>query len=72
MTKTLSSLFTGVLILPLAPVALIFPSAVIVPPILAGLGVLSWKVPILVWLFIAPTVITQIIAFVLLFRWDYL
>jgi hypothetical protein len=67
--KTLKSLATGVLQLPCMALALIFPAAVIVPPILAALGVVSWKVPILVWLFVAPTIITQVIGFVLLFRW---
>jgi len=67
--KIIRSFVTNVLALPCSALALIFPAAVIVPPILATSGSVSWKVPILVWLFIAPTIITQIIAIVLLFRW---
>lgn len=67
--KLVRSFVSTVLSLPFMALALIFPTAVIVPPVLAALGVVSWKVPVLVWLFIAPTIITQVIGIVLLFRW---
>ena len=72
MAKALASFLAGAFKIPFVALMLVFPSAVIVPPILAGLGVVSWNVPVLVWLFIMPTMVSQIVAFVLLFRWGYI